>query len=172
MLHDREVAERYEQAVRVTEPSASWLPQADAPPAILPNKPTIEQIRKLQAVVAKLPQIHCEPVHYFAPGLYGRELSIPAEMVVVGKLHRHEHLVMLMKGDATVYTDKGMERIQAPRIWISPAGVKRAIYTHTDCTFATMHPTHETDLDKLEADIIVPELIEFEQPDIAGVIGN
>lgn len=115
------------------------------------------KILALQDEVAKLPQIEFKPVHYFAPGMYVRELVIEKDSLVVGKIHRHEHVVMLLKGDATVYTEDKVERIKGPRIWISPAGVKRVVYAHKECTFATVHATEETDLDKIEEWVIVPE---------------
>ena len=115
------------------------------------------KILALQEEVAKLPQIEFKPSHYFAPGMYVRELVIEKDSLVIGKIHRHEHVVMLMKGDATVYTQDKCERIKGPKIWISPAGVKRVVYAHKECTFATVHATNETDLDKIEEWVIVPE---------------
>ena len=127
-------------------------------PVPLPRVPSLRQIKSLQDAVATLPnQIDFKPEHYFAPGMYLRELAIAGDSVVVGKMHRHEHLVMLVSGEATVWTDKGMERITGPKVWKSPAGVKRALYTHSDCLFYTMHATDETDLEVIEAETIVPE---------------
>ena len=145
-------------SVVMFEASFSYGRGLEVAPVGLPTVPTLPQIKRLQDAVATLPnQIDFQPNHYFAPGMYCRELAIDADSVVVGKMHRHEHLVMLVSGEASVWTDKGMERISGPKIWTSPAGVKRAIYTHTDCLFITMHATEETDLDALEADIIIPE---------------
>jgi hypothetical protein len=127
-------------------------------PFEMPKHPTLGQIKRLQDAVGTLPnQIEFKPEHYFAPGMYLRELAIAGDSVVVGKMHRHEHLVMLVSGEATVWTDKGMERITGPKVWKSPAGVKRALYTHSDCLFYTMHATDETDLEVIEADTIIPE---------------
>src|SRR4249919_235776 len=140
---------------------------AESFPVQLPKVPTLGQIKRLQDAVGELPnQIEFDPKHYFAPGMYLRELAISGDSIVVGKMHRHEHLVMLVSGEATVWTDKGMERITGPKVWKSPAGVKRALYTHSDCLFYTMHATDETDLEVIEAQHIIPEaLIQYdEQP--------
>src|SRR5574340_659286 len=40
--------------------------------------------------------------HHFTDGVYAREMHIPAGHVVVGKIHRHEHLNFISKGRATV----------------------------------------------------------------------
>ena len=124
---------------------------------MLPQEPTRDAVCRLQAHLATLPQIETTPVHYFAPGMYGRELFIPADSIVVGKIHRHQHITMLIKGEATINTDKGMERIAAPYVWISQVDAKRALVTHTDCIFFTVHATNETDLELLEAELIEPE---------------
>ena len=97
----------------------------------------------------------------------GRALPIQADAFVVGKIHRHEHITVLLSGKATINTDKGMETITGPHIWISQENAKRALYTVTDCVFATVHlnPTDTTDLGTIEADVIVPEaLIEYDRP--------
>ena len=134
-------------------------PSTEHPIACLPVKPTLGQIQRLQEQLEQFPQIPNEPVHYFANDMYGRELFIAADSIVVGKVHRHEHLVQLLSGEATVYTDKGMERIVGPKTWVSPAGVKRALYTHTDCLFFTFHlnPDNTRDIEAIEAYVVVPE---------------
>lgn len=143
------------------------------PPVLsLPN-PSREAIQRFQVELAKYEQQELTPEHYFADGQYGRELAIPAHTFVVGKIHRHEHLVMLASGEVTINTDKGMERIKGPKMWVSPAGAKRALYTHTDCVFWTAHLNHDNikDLDELEAMIIEPEPSPFEgQPQLSADI--
>ncbi len=131
-----------------------------------PRQPSMAAMKRLQSYMAGLPQTEMEPRHYFAEGMYGRVLPIPADTVVVGKIHRHEHLVALIKGEATINTDRGMERIRAPHVWISQPGAKRALVTHTDCEFMTCHlnPTNTHDLDELEADIIIPEALGYDAP--------
>lgn len=135
------------------------------PESVLPGAPTLGQIKRLQDVIADLPQIENRPQHYFAPGMYVRALPIKAGSVVVGKMHRHEHVVMLMQGETTISTAEGMRRFSAPHIWTSRPGEKRVLVTHTDCVFATCHanPDDERDLDVIEAAIIIPEsLIDYD----------
>ena len=133
-------------------------PREAMPARILPA-PTREQIQQAQYFIATLPQIANEPVHYFAEGMYGRALPIEANAVVVGKIHRHEHFTLLISGEATINTDRGMERIKAPHIWVSPPGAKRILHTHTDCVFFTSHlnANNSRDIDEIEADLIISE---------------
>lgn len=93
--------------------------------------------------------------HYFTDGVYARELTIPAGQVVVGKIHKHEHLNFISKGRVTVLTeDGGREEFTAPVTLISPIGVKRLLYTHEETVWTVIHATSETSLDKVEADVI------------------
>ena len=136
-----------------------------AKPALLAlPTPTREAIQSFQVELAKYEQTELTPDHYFADGQYGRELRIPAQTFVVGKIHLHEHLVMLASGEATINTDKGMERIKGPKMWVSPAGAKRALFTHTECVFWTTHQnlSNTQDLAALEAAIIEPEPSPFD----------
>ena len=127
--------------------------------------PTLPQIKAAQdALVAgiasgELAEADCPVEHYFAPGLYTRKCSIPAGSVVVGKMHRHQHPTFLMQGMVAINTDKGMELIHGPHIWISQTNAKRILRTVTDCVFATVHlnPDDTTDLEAIEAAVIVPE---------------
>lgn len=134
-----------------------------APPALPTNpQPSVEQVRALQSrLVASGAAVNLDGLlrHHFAPGMYGRECPIPAGMVVVGKQHRHAHLTLLLSGAATINTDRGMETITGPHIWTSTPGAKRALVTHSDCVFFTVHlnPDDTTDLAVIEADTILPE---------------
>lgn len=121
--------------------------------------PTIEQIRQLEDVLRAGPTLDMSDMtsHHFAEGLYGRELFIPAGTVLTGKMHKRGQLNVLAQGDITVWTEQGMKRLQAPAVIPSGAGIKRVGYAHTDCVWITIHATHETDLVKLEEQLIEPE---------------
>ena len=59
-----------------------------------------DAIRSLAFALAEGPTVEIEPVHRFAPGLYVRELTVPAGCVIVGKVHKHESVNILVKGSA------------------------------------------------------------------------
>jgi hypothetical protein len=134
----------------------------DLTPAPLPKgDPTPEQLAQLARVLAAAPQIDVPVEHYFAPGVYVRKCTIQADAYVIGKKHRHRHPTMLVRGEATINTDAGMVRISAPHIWISQEGAQRALYTHSECEFVTVHlnPNDTQDLEAIEADVIVPQTL-------------
>lgn len=130
--------------------------------AMLPKgDPTPEQLARFASILAASPQIECPVEHFFAPGMYMRKMTIQADAYVLGKKHRHQHPTMLVRGEATINTDQGMVRITAPHLWISQEGAQRALYTHSECEFVTVHlnPTGTQDLEVIEADVIVPQTL-------------
>jgi hypothetical protein len=125
----------------------------------------LDRIERLQSEMEKLPQAHIPTEHTFAPGMYIRTIAIPAGVILVGKIHKTEHIFMLTKGELTVVTEDGEERLKAPCQVICRPGLKRAGYAHTDCVCSNVHITEETDLEKLESMLICSEktLIDFEE---------
>jgi len=121
--------------------------------------PTREQIISLQQAMLPVEVPMPEAKHHFAPGMYGREFSMPAGMVVVGKIHRHGHIMMVCKGRATVVDEFGRYEVAAGFVQSSRPGAKRVVYAHEDTTFVTVHlnPTDTQDLDFIEAEHIEPE---------------
>ncbi len=107
--------------------------------------------------------------HSFSPGIYMREVFLPKGMLLTGKIHRHEHPNVLLQGKIEMVTESGgIETMEAPQAMISPAGTKRVIYVLENCRWITFHfnPNNETDIDKLEREIVVDdynELPEAEQ---------
>ena len=124
----------------------------------LPRKPTLEQIRQLEARIAEAPQVHCENAHHFGPGVYMREGRIPAGTVVTGRQHRTEHLNILAAGEITVWTEDGMKRLKAPAVIKSMPGAKRVGYAHTNVVWITVHATDLTDVAEIERQLLMPEL--------------
>lgn len=127
-------------------------------PALLGVMPTRDQIEAFERELASHPGRveDLRVVHHFAPGIYARELHIPAGVALTGKEHRTEHLNVLSAGEMTVWTEQGMVRVAAPFTVVSKPGAKRVGFAHTDCVWTTFHVTNETDLEKIEAEVIAP----------------
>lgn len=124
----------------------------------LPNVPTRAQIEELERHLAVHPDriADLDVVHHFTPGMYAREMHIPAGVMLTGKIHKTRHMNVLSKGDITVWTEGGMKRLTAPYAFESQPGTKRVGYAHSDCVWTTYHFTFETDLDAIEAEVIEP----------------
>lgn len=100
--------------------------------------------------------------HFFAPGLYAREISIPAGTALVGKIHRHAHLLTVSHGTIQIVDEDGDRILQAPCTLLSTPGIKRVGRALTDVVFTTYHATTETDIEKLDALITAPDYAALE----------
>lgn len=120
--------------------------------------PTREQIERAERIMAASEsRIYDIPVvNHFLPGMYAREMRIPAGVMLTGKIHRHAHMNVLSEGEITVWTEEGMKRLKAPYRFESKPGTKRIGLAHTDVVWTTFHFTWETDLDRIEAEVIEP----------------
>jgi hypothetical protein len=132
----------------------------------LPQQPTLEGIQAFEQVLRRFPQVDCPVDHFFADGLYGRLVLIPAGTTVTGKMHAGRHLNVLLAGTIKVTTEHGVIELSAPHVMVSEAGVKRVGHAYTDTLWLTVHASNKTDLGELEQELIVPEnpLIEGERP--------
>lgn len=108
-----------------------------------------------------------EPVHRFADGIYAREITIPANTLLTGKIHKTRHLNIISKGAITVWSDgEPVRRIEAPYSFVAEPGARRVGFAHEDTVWTTIHATSETDLERLEAELIEPH----ENPYLAAPI--
>ena len=97
----------------------------------------------------------CFPLkHTFVDGAYVRQMSMPAGMLLVSKIHKIKHAYFLLKGHVSVLTENGIVQLSAPYSGITEPGTKRVIYSHDDVVWTTIHVTDKTDVDEIEKDII------------------
>lgn len=120
---------------------------------ILPSVPTRAQIEHFEALLLQVAQVETPTKHYFAPGLYAREMFIPAGTAWTGAVHKTEHLALFV-GDVTVWTEGGMVRLTGHQTFVSRAGAKRVGYTHADTWCTGFFPSDKTDVAALETDLV------------------
>lgn len=128
---------------------------------------TINKIAALEKEMAGRPQEHIkiEPLHHFSKGLYAREILIPAGTILTGKIHKYECLNVVSKGKISVASIDGIQIIDAtdgPVTFKSSPGVKRLGYAHSDTVWMTIHASEETDLEKLEDELIAKDYSEVD----------
>ena len=92
--------------------------------------------------------------HTFAGGCYIREIYNPAHELIVTKIHKKEHPFFLMKGEMSILTEEGIQNIKAPYQGVTKPGTKRAIYTHEECVFITVHATENTTIEDVEEEVV------------------
>jgi len=113
----------------------------------------------------------CTLTHYFTPKdekygccTYAREMFIPKGTLIIGKIHRHQHLNFISKGRVRVVTEFGTKYLEAPCTFVSEVGLKRAVYAEEDTLWTTVHLTEfesEAELDKIEQEVISPSYDEM-----------
>jgi hypothetical protein len=101
-----------------------------------------------------LTPLECPTSGHFAPGVYCREIFMPAGTFVVGHKHKTEHLNVILTGRARVLMNGVVREFAAPFTFKSYAGVRKVLFILEDCTWMTVHPTTETDLEKITEAII------------------
>jgi hypothetical protein len=137
----------------------------------VPGASLREKIDALEALMLREPQAEIEPVHRFAHGLYAREITIKAGTLLTGKIHRTEHLNIVSKGRIIVWTEDGIKEVAAPFTMVSRPGTKRVGFALEDTVWTTIHATTETDLAKLELELIAPTRAALEGKETTPCLG-
>lgn len=116
------------------------------------------KVAQLEAHLRAMPQVEMPVTHYHFHHGYGRELFIPAGTVLTGKIHKFTNLNVLLSGEiAVLLADGTVKRAGPGHVEVAPAGMKRVGYALTDTRWLTVHGTEETDLEKIEAEVIAQD---------------
>jgi len=126
-----------------------------------------EKIMHLQNIMVNIESSldKCILKHTFSKGVYARQMTIPKDIVIIGKIHIHSHLNIISRGRVLVVTEFGEMEIDAtnePYTFTSNAGTKRVVYALDETVWTTIHLTNETDLDKIEHEIIAKDFKEYD----------
>lgn len=119
--------------------------------------PTRDQIDRLQAEMATMPQADLQTEHFFSPGMYCRRVFRPAGTLIVGKVHKEPHFFLCAMGEIIAWTETGMRKLQAGDVVECKPGTKRVTLAVTDAIGMTIHKTDKTDLDEIETELIEPD---------------
>lgn len=112
-------------------------------------EPMRSKVHRLEDEINHLPQVDCPIRHYFAPGLYAREIKIPKGTVLVGAVHKTHNLAVLSAGRLQLVTDDGVIEIAAPHTLAVMPGQKNAAVALEDSVWTNFFPVDETDPVKL-----------------------
>lgn len=108
-------------------------------------------IEVLESRMLDFPQVECPVVHHFGPGIYIREVTLPAGSLAIGHAQRFEHLNILLRGAVVMVGDDGLlHTLRAPLIFVGKPGRKMG-YILEDTVWQNVYATEERDVDTLEA---------------------
>jgi mannose-6-phosphate isomerase-like protein (cupin superfamily) len=105
-----------------------------------PQEPTPEEMEELIAYLLEFPQVEMPVRHHFAPGVYLREIFMPADTFVIGHLHKTEHLNTIRQGRCQVWMRGRTHEVKAGDVIRSIGGVQKVLYIHEDTYWSTIHP--------------------------------
>lgn len=98
-------------------------------------------------------------IHRFTPGLYIREIYIPAGTLVTSMEHRTTHPFVISKGRiAVISANEGRVVYEAPHTGITEPGTRRALFAETDTIWTTFHVTDKTDVEEIGNEILEPHV--------------
>lgn len=98
--------------------------------------------------------------HHFAGqaqarGVYAKELHIPAGYDLVSHSHEYDHISILAFGSVFWKAGDGVSQlITGPGAITVRAGVTHELHALTDAVWFCVHPTDETDPDKVDPAIL------------------
>ena len=106
-------------------------------PIALSNK---ERIDELELELRQQEQADCPLVHLFTPGMYTREITMPANTLIVSKKHITCHPFRVIKGVVHVkINDDEWQTIVAPYKGVTMPGTRRILFIEEDCVWETYH---------------------------------
>jgi hypothetical protein len=112
---------------------------------------TETDVQILEEGMLQLPQAECSVVHKFGPGIYIREVTIPADTFSIGHRQTTAHMNIMLTGRVTMIREDGRrEELMAPQTFVCGPGRKIG-YIHETMIWQNVYATTETDVAKLEA---------------------
>lgn len=115
---------------------------------------SLMSIDQIESEMLKFPQVACDVTHSFAPGLYVRQVTVPADTLAIGHYQKAAHLNVMIAGRVTMIEPDG-SRIErcAPLVFVGNPGRKIG-YIHETMVWLNIYATDETDVEKIEAQFI------------------
>jgi quercetin dioxygenase-like cupin family protein len=92
--------------------------------------------------------------HHFSDGLYAKQASFPAGMMILKHTHDFNHLSILAKGTVVVLKGEDADIVEAPACIEIKAGVVHGVKAITDCVWFCIHATDEKDPSKVDEVLI------------------
>jgi len=124
----------------------------------LPKEISAEKVESLEKRMLEEQQVDCPVTHKFGPGIYIREVFLPAGTYVVGHHHNYDHMNVMLTGRIKFFgSDNQWTELKAPQTFVSAAGRKVA-FVHEDTIWQNIYATDKTDADEIEKEILTTSM--------------
>jgi hypothetical protein len=114
-----------------------------------------KEMDQIDDIVASMPnQVEMPLKHIFTPGLYTRQILIPAGTMATTRIHLTEHPFIISLGRASVWSrEAGWVNVAAPYLGVTKPGTRRAIFAYEDTIWTTFHVTDKTTPDEVAREV-------------------
>jgi len=113
-----------------------------------------KEVEKLEEIFLQLSQVECPVNHHFGPGIYIREVIVPAGSFAIGHKQKKPHLNIFLKGKVKILKEDGTtEILEAPQLFVGQPGRKIG-YVLEDMVWLNVYATEERDIEKLEDEFL------------------
>lgn len=124
-----------------------------------------ERVERLEAAMLQEPQVDCPIRHHFSPGIYAREINIPAGTALIGVEHKTDNLVIVSKGRLRIVTAAGTQELVAGDTFVCKAGAKNAAIALEDTRWTNIFPNPD---DERETAKLVERFTFVRESDLLG----
>lgn len=108
----------------------------------------------LEQKLLSVDQVDCPVIHRFGPGVYIREVTLPAGTLAIGHRHKFAHINIVLKGTVLVLNDNGTTtEIVAPYVYTSQPG-RKVVFAKDEVVWQNIFATTQTDVEALEAHLL------------------
>jgi len=120
------------------------------------KEPEASLTEKLEDVMLGHDQVKITERHIFSEGMYCKEIIIPKGTLAIGHAHTGDFMQAITKGKMIMYAEGQPPMIaKAPFIGVGLPFKRKVGYALEDTVWATFHATDETDIQKLEDELVV-----------------
>ena len=112
----------------------------------------INNIEDVERHMLSFPQVECPVRNFFSPGVYLREMTMPAGTFAIGQHHNFAHINIMVKGVIKKFNDDGTSTIMtAPQTFVGSPG-KKAWYVIEEVVWQNVYATNGVqDIEQLES---------------------
>lgn len=128
-------------------------------PAIISDGLSVEEV---ESIMLKFPQAECPVRHIFGPGVYIREVFLPANTWAIGHHQNFEHLNIMIKGKVKMYNQDGSTSIIEGPLTFTGSPGRKVGYIIEDTIWQNVYPTAETNVEVLEATYLTKSAVSTE----------
>lgn len=121
----------------------------------------VENIEAMEEFMLSQPQVDVPVISNNINGMYTRQIVIPRDTLLTGRVHLFDYVDIMLSGDITVATPEGVKRYTGYNVFHGKAGRKRAGYAHEDTHWITVHNSDVADGDEFYNTLTVQTMKEY-----------